>query len=187
MSSSTPPSSVVLNVTVTNPTGYSFLTAYPADAPRPNASDLNYRPGVTVPNLVVVQLAADGTIDLYNNLGNADVVVDVEGWYNSQAPPPASPLAALASVVRGAWWVGAALLLVALVVAYVASTRGVRVRLVWRAASTTGSSRTDALRAARAEVARQGSGGRVFGCESSFVDGFVGGASGYGVCDPRSS
>jgi hypothetical protein len=76
-----PPTAVVLNVTVTNPTAASFLTAWPAGAPQPLASDLNYGPGQTVPNLVVVKLGANGAIDLFNAFGTADVIVDVVGWY----------------------------------------------------------------------------------------------------------
>ena len=77
-----PPTAVVLNVTVTNPTATSFLTAFPSDAATvPTASDLNWRPGLTVANLVVVKLGPDGAAKLYNQLGNTDVVVDVLGWY----------------------------------------------------------------------------------------------------------
>ena len=36
---------VVMNVTVTEPTGGSFVTVYPDDVPRPNASNLNFGPG----------------------------------------------------------------------------------------------------------------------------------------------
>lgn len=55
---------VVLNVTVTEPDSVSFLTAWPGATARPVASNLNYRPGQTVPNLVVVKVGADGTVDL---------------------------------------------------------------------------------------------------------------------------
>lgn len=82
MNAPIPPSAVVLNVTVTNPTAAGFLTAYPSDgAGPPLASDLNWRPGLTVANLVVVKLGPDGAIKLYNQQGNTDVVVDVLGWY----------------------------------------------------------------------------------------------------------
>ena len=82
MNAPIPPSAVVLNVTVTNPTAAGFLTAYPSDgASPPLASDLNWRPGLTVANLVVVKLGPDGAIKLYNQQGNTDVVVDVLGWY----------------------------------------------------------------------------------------------------------
>ncbi len=81
MDSATPPRAVALNVTVTNPTGASFLTAWPDGAPRPLASDLNYGPGQTVPNMVVVMLGRTGKVDLYNSAGSTDVIVDVLGWW----------------------------------------------------------------------------------------------------------
>jgi streptogramin lyase len=81
MTATTPPSAVVLNVTVTNPTVGGYLTAWPDGASRPLASDLNYGPGVTVPNLVVVKLGSNGMIDLYNAYGSVDVIIDVVGWY----------------------------------------------------------------------------------------------------------
>jgi VCBS repeat protein len=75
-------SAVVLNVTVTGPTQGSYLTVYPDDAiNRPVVSDLNYVPGQTVPNLVVVKLGADGGINIYNEAGSTDVIADVVGWY----------------------------------------------------------------------------------------------------------
>jgi hypothetical protein len=76
------PTAVVLNVTVTNNTAPSHLTIFPSDATRPNASDLNFVGGQTVPNLVVVKLGADGKIGIYNAGGSTDVIVDVLGWYN---------------------------------------------------------------------------------------------------------
>jgi hypothetical protein len=72
---------VVANLTVTNPTGASFLTAWPSDAARPTASDLNFVPGQTVPNLVVVKLGADGKVNLYNLTGTTDAILDVVGYY----------------------------------------------------------------------------------------------------------
>jgi hypothetical protein len=76
-------SAVVLNVTVTQPTGTSFLTVWPAGLPRPLASNLNYVPNLTVPNLVVVEVGASGRISLYNYGGKAHIVADVAGWYSS--------------------------------------------------------------------------------------------------------
>jgi hypothetical protein len=81
MTAAIPPTAVVLNVTVTNPTSASYLTVWPDGAPQPLASDLNFGKGQTRANLVVVKLGADGSIDLFNLAGSADVVIDVVGWY----------------------------------------------------------------------------------------------------------
>ena len=72
---------VVLNITVTDTSAASYLTAWPDQSPRPLASDLNWTAGQTVPSLAVVELSTDGKLDLYNAAGTADVVVDVAGWY----------------------------------------------------------------------------------------------------------
>ncbi len=73
---------VVANVTVVDTSAGSYLTAWPDLAPRPLASDLNWGPGEIVPNLVVTKLGSDGVLDLYNNLGSTDIIVDVGGWYS---------------------------------------------------------------------------------------------------------
>jgi hypothetical protein len=81
-----PPSgvaSVVLNVTVTDPTGpESFLTLFPSGTARPLASNLNFVAGETVPNLVVVRVQ-NGRVSIFNNLGATHVVADVQGWFAS--------------------------------------------------------------------------------------------------------
>ncbi|MDQ6713499.1 MAG: glycosyl hydrolase family 18 protein [Candidatus Dormibacteraeota bacterium] len=80
MSSSAPPTAVIVNMTVTYTTANSYLIVYPGDASQPLASDLNWVPGQTVPNLVIVKLGADGTIAIHNGFGSTHVVVDVLGY-----------------------------------------------------------------------------------------------------------
>ncbi|WP_308464470.1 G1 family glutamic endopeptidase, partial [Ferrimicrobium sp.] len=75
-------SAVVLNVTVTNTTATSYLTAYPAGLTSPPiVSDLNWTQGDTVPNLVVVNVSSSGQVAFYNSLGSTDLIVDVLGYY----------------------------------------------------------------------------------------------------------
>ena len=76
-------SAVVLNVTVTEPSALSFLTAWPTGEPRPLASNLNFTAGQTVPNLVVVKVGAGGKVSLYNYAGTTHVIADVSGWYGA--------------------------------------------------------------------------------------------------------
>jgi hypothetical protein len=71
---------VVLNVTVVGPAGAGYLTAFPSATPRPLASDLNYAPGETRPNLVVVKVGAGGKVALFT-LAGTHVVVDVAGYF----------------------------------------------------------------------------------------------------------
>jgi len=71
---------VVLNVTVTEPSDPGVLTVYPAD-PRPLASNLNWRNGDTVPNLVIVPVV-NGTVKIFNNSpGTVHVVADLAGFF----------------------------------------------------------------------------------------------------------
>jgi hypothetical protein len=74
---------VVLNVTVTDATDSSFLTAWPTGVTRPVASNLNFVAGQTVPNLVIVQVGSGGKVSLYNFAGSTDVIADVVGYYTS--------------------------------------------------------------------------------------------------------
>jgi hypothetical protein len=71
----------VLNVTAVAPSSASFLTVYPSDVPKPLASNLNFPPGVNIPNLVVVKVGSDGNVIVYNDQGDVDVIFDVVGWY----------------------------------------------------------------------------------------------------------
>ena len=72
--------SVVLNVTVTGPTAGSYLQVWPAGAPQPTSSNLNFVAGETVPNLVQVGVGTGGDIEIYNWGGSTNVVADVEGY-----------------------------------------------------------------------------------------------------------
>ena len=56
---------VVLNVTVTGATGTGFLTVYPANVAQPEASNVNYVAGQTVPNVVISGVSVDGRIKIF--------------------------------------------------------------------------------------------------------------------------
>ena len=81
MTSATPPTAVVINVTATGPTGSGYFTVFPGGT-LPLASDVNYLVGGTVPNLVVVQVSATGTVSVYvGGHGATNLVIDVVGWF----------------------------------------------------------------------------------------------------------
>lgn len=75
---------IVANVTGVNATSATFVTVYPgpSTAGHPNASDINIASFQPVPNLVVVGVGSDGTINLFNDLGNINLIVDVLGYYS---------------------------------------------------------------------------------------------------------
>ncbi len=72
--------SVALNVTVANPNLPGFVTVWPAGVPRPNASNLNFVAGQTVPNMVIVPVGASGKVSMFAS-STTDVIVDVLGWF----------------------------------------------------------------------------------------------------------
>lgn len=74
-------SAVALNATVTEPTANGYLTTFPSGTDRPLASSLNFRPGQTVANLIVVPLESIGSLDVFNAAGTTHVVLDVAGWF----------------------------------------------------------------------------------------------------------
>lgn len=78
-----PPSgagTVVVNITATRPTSPTYLTVWPTGTPRPNASSLNVMQGQTMPNLVFAPIGANGSISIFNERGNTDVLADVVGY-----------------------------------------------------------------------------------------------------------
>jgi hypothetical protein len=77
---------LLLNVTVTNTTGASFLTVWPAATPMPLASDLNWVAGQTVANLTPVVTSTTG-FEVFNLQGSTDVVIDVEGSFSAAVKP----------------------------------------------------------------------------------------------------
>jgi hypothetical protein len=76
-------SAAVINVTVTNTTAPGYLTVFPTGVARPLASNLNWTPGQTSPNLVEVPLGLAGQVTVYNSAGNADVIFDVAGYVDA--------------------------------------------------------------------------------------------------------
>ena len=71
---------VSLNVTAVDPTAGTFLTVWPAGAPRPGTSNVNVVAKQVRPNAVIVGLGASRGISIFNNAGSVHVVVDVMGY-----------------------------------------------------------------------------------------------------------
>jgi hypothetical protein len=82
-------------LTATQPTQASYLTAFPADQSLPNASNVNFEAGQTVPNLAIVRTStaslpsglpqSQGWIAIYNRFGTTHVIVDVFGYFTAAA------------------------------------------------------------------------------------------------------
>ncbi|MET9947240.1 PKD domain-containing protein [Streptomyces sp. NPDC006341] len=87
-------SAVVLNVTVTNTTSGGHVTAFPSGSTRPTTSNVNFAPGQTVPNLVIVPVGKDGYVQLYNGgWESIDLIADVTGYFTRTASSGYTPMA----------------------------------------------------------------------------------------------
>jgi peptidoglycan hydrolase-like amidase len=78
-------SAVSINLTATNTSGSSgggYVTAYPCGTTPPLASNLNFVSGRTVANGVVVPVSATGSVCFFVD-GEADLIVDVNGWFST--------------------------------------------------------------------------------------------------------
>jgi len=72
---------VTLNVTTADASAMGFLTVFPCDHPRPNASNVDFDPSdPTVANLVTVRLDAAGQVCFFANVAT-DVIADVQGYF----------------------------------------------------------------------------------------------------------
>lgn len=77
---------VALNVTVVNPTQTGYITAYPADATPPTTSNLDFTPGRTFANSVIVKVGANGSVSFKNGSGGTvDLVADLAGYYSDDS------------------------------------------------------------------------------------------------------
>jgi hypothetical protein len=81
---------VVLNATVTEPTAAGYATVFPCGTEPPTASNLNYTPGLTIPNLVIAKIGAGGTVCVFSQ-SPTHLVADVLGYF-----PAVTSYAALA-------------------------------------------------------------------------------------------
>jgi hypothetical protein len=72
-----------VNLTVDQPGGPGFVTAYPCGGAVPLASNLNYATGQVVANLATAPIPADsGAVCLFT-WAPTNVVVDVSGYFTS--------------------------------------------------------------------------------------------------------
>ena len=75
--------SVAVNVTITEPTSGGFVTVYPAGAPVPLTSTINYSAGQTRANNAVLTLGPSGDIAVAcgQPSGTVDFILDVSGYF----------------------------------------------------------------------------------------------------------
>lgn len=74
-------SAALLQITAIDPDAPSFITVYPGDVERPDASNLNLIPGRVTPNLTMVRVPPSGIVEIYNLAGGVDLAVDLIGFF----------------------------------------------------------------------------------------------------------
>jgi hypothetical protein len=74
---------VVMNLTGTNTTAASYLTAWPTGQAMQTTSNLNFVAGQSVPNLAVIPVGDGGKVSIFNFDGSTDVIGDVVGYYTA--------------------------------------------------------------------------------------------------------
>jgi hypothetical protein len=75
--------SALITTTIADPQGDGFVTVWPCDQGRPNASTINTWPNALRSNLTLVKLTAEGTACLYyesSNSTSTNIIVDAVGW-----------------------------------------------------------------------------------------------------------
>lgn len=82
-------SAVAVVVTAVEPDGPGFVVAWPAGAPQPPTSVLNYRAAQVVANSQIVPLGAEGRLSILS-LAATDLVVDVMGYFVPSSGPVAA-------------------------------------------------------------------------------------------------
>jgi hypothetical protein len=74
---------VIVNITGVQPSAATTVTAWPTGGVRPPDPNLTVAQGEIRPGLAVVPVGPDGAIQLYNQAGRHDLVVDVLGWISA--------------------------------------------------------------------------------------------------------
>jgi uncharacterized protein (DUF1501 family) len=72
---------VALNVSAVRPTVQTFLTIFPGGEAMPTASSLNPDAGAVSANLVIAKVGAGGTVTIYNDQGDVDLLADVTAFF----------------------------------------------------------------------------------------------------------
>jgi hypothetical protein len=119
---------VSLNLTTTETGGDGFATVYPCGTARPDASTINFGPGATIANGIIVKVGSGGRVCIYTHT-QTHLIVDIDGFFPAgsdyrplvparlldtrpdQPPPPSDPAVAqslaLLNQLRSAHGVGA--------------------------------------------------------------------------------
>ncbi len=82
-------SSLVFNLTVTQPASAGWMTAYPARTPRPGTSTINWAIDETVANLAISPWSTYGVA--FYGFGETDILVDITGYFTGTPQAASGP------------------------------------------------------------------------------------------------
>ena len=86
-------SAVLVTVTAVRPLAAGFVSVGPSGRPWTGTSTLNFQAGQNIPNLAVVPVGADGSVQLLNgSAGPVDLLVDVDGYVLDGTPVAAGAM-----------------------------------------------------------------------------------------------
>lgn len=94
----------VMNVTVTQPAAGGWVTVWPQGVAKPNASNLNYVKGQTIPNAVFAGVSGTTGKTSYYSSAATHMLADVSGYFLPDPPPdpvPANTIKGKVSAVDG--------------------------------------------------------------------------------------
>ena len=89
-----------VNVTVFAPDNNGFLSVFPTGGSTPVVSTLNYATFQTIPNAAVVPAGTSGAISVFST-ANADVIIDINGYFVQNGPIAYANVNAAGTVVSG--------------------------------------------------------------------------------------
>ncbi len=77
-------SAVAFNITAVGPSATGYITVWPCDVARPEASNLNFVAGSIVANGVIAPVGASGRVCFFSNQ-TTEFLVDVSGWFSGSS------------------------------------------------------------------------------------------------------
>ena len=83
-------SAVAINITAVLPSAAGFMTVWPCDVGRPDASNLNFVANGVVANSVIAPVGATGKVCFYTNQ-TSHLLVDIAGWFSGSSFVGATP------------------------------------------------------------------------------------------------
>ncbi len=90
-----------LNLTVVGPSAAGYVTVFPCGEPQPDASNVNFEAGQTIPNAVITKIGAAGDVCVYTSAA-IEFIVDLNGSFSGADFTTLNPVRLLDTRAGGA-------------------------------------------------------------------------------------